>query len=325
MTRLTIALVVAVVAIWGFAFASADAAHAAPGDFTVAPTNLAFPDTYVGESSTIVVQVTNVSGRTLTPNFAGGAPFDPQEFGGSQNCAGTTFAPGQSCQFTYEFMPTTLGLLSSSTTIGIDGTEFALSMRGTAVFPLSVAPTVVEFPDTTVGATSSIAVVITNISGAPKSPSFAGGAPIDATNFSGSQTCAGTTLNAGASCAFTYLFQPQTSGVHTSSTSIGVGDRTFSISLSGAAPDPNAPPITPTPTATTPDATPAATSSDTTGTGTVFPAPPGPAEAPTTPPPGDLVASGAGPELPLIAVAALAAVVSGAGLAALMLVRRHTR
>src|SRR2546426_1185137 len=92
-------------------------AKAAPGDFTVTPTTLSFPDTYVNATSSIAVVITNVSGVSQTPSYAGGAPADPTNFGGSQNCAGVTLAPNASCAFTYTFNPTTSGAKSSNTTI----------------------------------------------------------------------------------------------------------------------------------------------------------------------------------------------------------------
>ena len=166
--------------------AGADApVSAASGDFTVSPTSLSFPDTYVGSTSSMAVTITNGSATTQTPNFAGGAPNDPSNFGGSQNCAGVALDPGATCQFTYTFEPSSPGDHTSATTIGIDGDNFSISMSGHGVFPFTVAPTDVAFPDTAVGDTSSVPVVITNISSTSLTPNYAGGAPNDPTNFGG--------------------------------------------------------------------------------------------------------------------------------------------
>ena len=135
--------------------------------------------------------ITNGSSTTQTPNFAGGTPNDPTNFGGSQNCAGVALDPGATCQFTYTFEPATPGDHTSSTTIGIDGDNFSIAMSGHAEFPLTVAPTDMSFPDTAVGDTSSMAVVVTNVSPTALTPNYAGGAPTDPTNFGGSQNCAG--------------------------------------------------------------------------------------------------------------------------------------
>jgi hypothetical protein len=213
---------------------------AGPGDFTVAPTSLSFPATYVGETAAIDVTVTNASSSSLTPNFAGGAPNDPTNFGGSQNCAGKTFAPGDSCTFTYEFHPASTGPWSSNTTIGIDSENFALSMTGTGLFPFDVSPTSLAFPDTAVGSTSTIDVVITNLSGASQSPNFSGGAPADPINFGGSQNCAGKTFAPGDSCTFTYEFHPASTGPWSSNTTIGIDSENFALSMTGTGTDTSA-------------------------------------------------------------------------------------
>ena len=45
-----------------------------------------------------------------------------------------------------------------------------------------------------------MAVTITNVSGLSQTPTFTGGAPLDATNFGFSQNCAGVTLPPGGTC-----------------------------------------------------------------------------------------------------------------------------
>ena len=106
-----------------------------PGTFSVAPTSLDFGPVGVGTTATREVVVTNVGGSTATPNFAGGAPTDPTNFGGSQNCAGVTLAPGQSCQFSYTFTPSATGVFTTSTTIDVDGTAFPITFTGVGVDP----------------------------------------------------------------------------------------------------------------------------------------------------------------------------------------------
>ena len=210
----------------------------AAGEFTVSPTTLSFPATYAGDTASLAVTVTNTSSSTLTPNFAGGAPNDPTNFGGSQNCAGLQFAPGDSCTFTYTFEPASPGSHSTSTTIGVDSDNFSISMSGEGLDPIDVSPTTLTFPDTAVGDTSSLDVVVTNISPVSQTPSYAGGAPNDPTNFGGSQNCAGVTLSAGATCVFNYTFTPTLIGPLSSSTTIDVNGVSHSISMSGNGVDP---------------------------------------------------------------------------------------
>jgi uncharacterized repeat protein (TIGR01451 family) len=134
-TRLGAALAAAALLASAFSAGVPLSVAAATGDFTVAPTSLDFGSVYVGATASLPVTITNVSSVSQTPNYAGGAPNDPTNFGGSQNCAGVTLAPGGSCAFTYDFTPTTVGPLSSSTTIGIDSQNFQITMSGTGVEP----------------------------------------------------------------------------------------------------------------------------------------------------------------------------------------------
>ena len=112
MSRALVSRLLAVLLVLGGLALPTTVAHAAvPDVFTIAPTTANFPNTAVGDTSAgIAVTVTNASAtdQTLT-SVAGGAPFDSANFGGFQNCASVTLAPGASCAFTYTFHPTTLG------------------------------------------------------------------------------------------------------------------------------------------------------------------------------------------------------------------------
>ena len=203
-------------------------------NFSATPSSLVFGNVAVGATASLPVTITNISAVPQTPSFSGGAPLDPINFGGSQNCAGTTLAPGATCTFTYTFHPTTPGAKSSSTTIGIDSENFPITLSGTGGSFL-VAPTSLSFGTVLVGASGSLPVTITNVSAAPQTPAFSGGAPLDSTNFDASQNCAGTTLTPGASCTFTYTFHPTSSGAKSTTTTIGIDGETFPITLSGTA------------------------------------------------------------------------------------------
>ncbi len=114
---------------------------------------------------------------------------------------------------------------------------FTLPLVPAHALPLfSFSSTSLSFPSTVVGDSSAgIAVVVTNVSGAPQTVAMAGGAPGDA-NFSGVQACAGATLAAGASCQVTYAFTPQATGPHSTTTSFTInGESTGTITLSGTA------------------------------------------------------------------------------------------
>lgn len=99
--------------------------------FTLSTTSLDFGSVPVGITKTLPITITNTGDAAGAPNFSGGAPLDAVNFGGSQNCAGKTFQPGDSCRFDYEFHPTTAGVKNSSTTIGIDATNYPITFTGT--------------------------------------------------------------------------------------------------------------------------------------------------------------------------------------------------
>ena len=209
-------------------------------NFTIAPTTLNFGNVAVGATSDLVVTVTNVSGASQTlSSLAGGAPADGVNFGAVQNCAGITLAAGASCVFTYTFHPTSTGTKTTTTSFSVNGqSSGTINLNGVGIPAFTAAPTSLDFGVVTVGGTSSgIDVVVTNVSGASQVlSSVAGGAPADAANFGAVQNCAGITLAAGASCAFTYVFHPTTAGLLTSSTSFSINGQAFSISLRGGVP-----------------------------------------------------------------------------------------
>ena len=242
-------------------------ARAAP-NFDAGPTTLSFASTYVGASASIDVVVTNVSSvEQPTISMAGGAAGDPN-FGGSQNCQGQTLAPGGTCEVTYTFQPQAEGPASASTNFTINGESFSVSMSGTGLYPFSVAPTDLSFPDTAVGETSSIPVVVTNISGVEQAAiSMAGGAAGDP-NFSGSQNCQGQTLAAGATCEVTYTFQPLSAGALSASTNFSINGKSFAITMSGTGVDPAGTTTTTTTTTTTATTTTPPTSTSPTATST---------------------------------------------------------
>jgi hypothetical protein len=101
--------------------------------FRVEPLSLDFGEVVLGTMGEIPITITNLTAASLQPNFSGGAPLDPANFGGSQNCAGKIFAPGDSCTFTYSFEPATLGPHDSSTRIGSDGVNAMITMKGCGI------------------------------------------------------------------------------------------------------------------------------------------------------------------------------------------------
>jgi hypothetical protein len=201
--------------------------------FLVSPRAFSFGDVHEGDTSpTQAVTITNVSGSPQAPNFAGGA-VPGGNFPGSQNCAGRTFAPGDSCEFIYSFSPQAEGLLTASTTFSIDDVTYMLDFEGFGLDPFLVSPLSFDFGEIAVGTTSAVQIVsITNVSGANQTPNFAGGA-VPGGNFPGSQNCAGKTFAPGDSCEFIYSFSPQAEGLLTGSTSFSIEDKVRTLLFAG--------------------------------------------------------------------------------------------
>lgn len=102
------------------------------------PTTLSFGLVTVGTTAEIAVVVTNGGPGEMTPNYSGGAPIDPEAFGGSQNCAGITLAELGTCEFTYTFTPPAQGPYTSSTSIGVDALNFSITMSGCGTDGISI-------------------------------------------------------------------------------------------------------------------------------------------------------------------------------------------
>ncbi|HEX5466146.1 MAG TPA: choice-of-anchor D domain-containing protein [Candidatus Limnocylindrales bacterium] len=206
---------------------------AAARDFTVGPTELDFPDTPVSAATPMLsVHITNVSGIAKQPSLAGGALIGRKDFvGDGQDCG--VVQPGMSCAFRYHFAPTEVGDLADSTTIGVDGLTYPITLKGKGITGMTVGPTTLTFPDTLPGSTTAEqSVVLTNISSQTLKPNLAGGALIYRNDFvSDGQTCG--SLAPHAACAFRYHFAPTTYGELTDRTTIGVDGLDYGITLVG--------------------------------------------------------------------------------------------
>ncbi len=99
--------------------------------FLISPIGFDFGEVELGSTSLEqIVEILNVSGSPQTLDLAGGAAG---VFGGAQNCQGNTLAPGGSCQIFYAFTPTTLGLVTSDTTVLVNGQNATISFMGIGI------------------------------------------------------------------------------------------------------------------------------------------------------------------------------------------------
>lgn len=215
--------------------------------FLATATSFDFGNVALGsESAPQVVTITNVSNANLSPNFAGGA-VPGGNFPGSQNCAGKTFAPGESCQFTYQFAPGGEGAITGTTNFAIESATYTLNFQGNGIDPFLVTPLSFNFGEALIGQLSPPQfVTITNVSSASLSPNFAGGA-VPGGNFPGSQNCAGKTFAPNESCQFQYAFMPTAEGVFFGTTNFAIDGKTRTLNFTGRtatiSPDPSQVPL----------------------------------------------------------------------------------
>jgi hypothetical protein len=155
---------------------------AAPSPWVVVPasgTELVFDDAYLGSggSRELTVQIGNGTTDTLTDVVFGGGQTSSADFGmHSEGCDSRTFVPGQWCKFRYSFTPTRAldHPLTANTIINIswvstlthhaDSQQLTYSFRGTALFPLGMAPSKLDFGTVPWSATADRTAKITNTS-----------------------------------------------------------------------------------------------------------------------------------------------------------------
>lgn len=217
--------------------------------FTVSPTTLVFPDTVVGSSTPMQsVVLTNISSTALHPALAGGALIGRTDFASDGQTCGVV-PPGGTCAFRYHFAPTTLGDLTDHTTIGVDGTNYPITVTGTGITGVDVTPTTLRFPDTAVGTQSApLVVTLTNITSQVLHPGIGGGSLTTGTDFVYDGEDCPDSLGPGQACRASYAFAPTSAGPHTDTATLMVSGTTVTITLLGG---PDTTPTTTTATTTT--------------------------------------------------------------------------
>ena len=197
------------------------------GVFAVASTSathLAFGNEGVFVTSNLdKVTLTNVHSVSLSIGMIGTQSANSTDFSvGSDNCENTLITKGKSCTFYVSFTPTGEGLRTSEVVIDDNtaGSTTTLPLTGTGVFALTtlsgsaLSGSVLSFPPTTVGLSSSETVTILNRSNPPVTLRmgtgvFGGTNPSDFTWTPGSCTSVADQLLTGESCTFTVTFTPQ--------------------------------------------------------------------------------------------------------------------
>ena len=181
---------------------------------TFSPTSLTFAAQLVGVTSAAkTVTVKNVSASSLTISSLTASGNYTATGSGATPCTGA-LAAGASCTFSVTFTPTVSGTVKGAAVITDTGSvsQQVLNLTGTAVLPVSFAPTTLTFAAQTVGTTSasqtvtmannqSTTLTISSILGSGDFIAVAGGT-----------TPCGATLGAKKKCTFVVSFKPSEVG-----------------------------------------------------------------------------------------------------------------
>jgi len=192
-----------------------DAAGASEASLVVTPTAHDFGTVVTGRSSSppAVVTISNRGGKTsgfLQLTVSG-------EFTQTSGC--TTLPPGGSCTAAVSFRPTVAGVAQGAfTAAAVPGGTARTILTGVGVIPgtftgaLTVDPSLVQLPATLVGESSDSQMVVVRNRGEAAVERLAVWLE-QPEGFQMPSTCSGR-LAAQSACAFTVVFAPRRSGLH---------------------------------------------------------------------------------------------------------------
>jgi hypothetical protein len=195
----------------------------------VSPVTLSFGQVAVGStSSALAVTVQNSGGSALAITSASvSGPFVL-----SGNTCGSSVAANSACQMTVKFAPTQQGAATGTLTV-VDGAgtqNVALSGSGASAATDSLSATLLSFPATATGQSSSPQTVTLTNSGDLALTAIAVTA---SAGFQSSNNC-GTTLAGNASCAISVQFAPTQTGAQSGTLTVSDALRTQTVALSGS-------------------------------------------------------------------------------------------
>src|SRR5207249_3905534 len=193
---------------------------------SLSPTSLSFGNQTVGTASTAhVVTLKNTGTATLAisgiTHTVGNFYFGP-----GATCI-STLAAGASCTFSVVFKPATTGTLTGTVTVtdNATGSPQKVSLSGSGVSSgtpapaVSLSPTSLSFGNQTVGTASAAHVVTLKNTGTATLAISGITHTVGNFYFGPGATCI-STLAAGASCTFSVVFKPATTGTLTGTVTV---------------------------------------------------------------------------------------------------------
>ena len=193
---------------------------------TLSPNSLTFPSTSVGSTSSAQsFTLKNTGSASVTLNSVSIAGNNSSAFTqSSTNCPGTV-AAGASCTVAIQFKPSAAGTLTATWAISDNASnspqKVALTGTGGSAMTITLSPSSLSFPATSVGSTSSAQSFTLKNAGSTSitldNVSISGS---NASAFTQSSTNCPGTVAAGASCTVSIVFKPTAGGTLTATWAI---------------------------------------------------------------------------------------------------------
>lgn len=203
---------------------------------SVSPSSLTFPSQTVGTTSAVQFStLTNSGTTTLTINSL--TISGDFAFGGTGTC-GSTLAAGSNCTISVVFKPTATGTRTGAVTISDSAPNspqtISLSGTGAAAGSVSVTPTSLSFPSTTVGTSSAAQpVTLSNTTSSAVSISSIAITGSNSGDFAQTNGC-GASVAANGSCTISVTFKPTATGTRAATLTITpASGSALTVSLSG--------------------------------------------------------------------------------------------
>jgi len=210
---------------------------------TLSTTDLGFPSTNVGTTSTLPVTVTNSGTTNMTVNEIGFSGVNPTNFSHTSNCGGHVITPGNSCTIQVSFTPAAVGPYSATLNItdSATGSPKTVTLSGNGNAPtVTLSTTGLSFPSTNVGSTSTLPVTVTNSGTTNLTVSVISNSGTSPTSFSHTSNCGGYQITPGNYCTIQVKFTPTAAGPY--SATLNISDnatgspQTVTLSGNGSAP-----------------------------------------------------------------------------------------
>jgi hypothetical protein len=186
---------------------------------SLSPSSLAFGDVNIdARSARETITLTNPGTDTLVIAGIGFRGANASVFTQTNNCPGS-LAPAAYCTVSISFKPTVAGTVGADLAITDNANNAAASVQvatltgtGVAVPTAALAPNVLTFPSSDIGATSAAqAATLTNSGTGPLTIASIVLGGVNSGDFAETNNCGGS-LVAGGSCTFSVTFTPSAAG-----------------------------------------------------------------------------------------------------------------